>query len=750
MADALDIGLEQEYFDRAWSEREGAAKAAAGPTKTMAEVKRASDRVLDSLGRSDEAVAFGRFDLADGSYYVGRHVISTEDRDLLVINWRVPAAQPFYMASHADPSGVILRRQFTTDRNTIIDFDEIVFADLARRVEEITAPERWGVDDAVLRDLDQDRTGEMRDIVQTIHAAQYGLIRFPLDQLLIIQGGPGTGKTAVALHRVSWLLYNHRDELSAEDVLVVGPNPTFTRYIRSVLPGLGDADVQHWDLRSLGPQSSHRRDEAVDVARLKGEVRIAALLVRALVQRVRFPERTEFLEIGSDRGAPRFSREDIEAALPRFLTAGTYNDGRARFRTWLTEEAERRLSARQNLSATGLDNAVERVWPSLTSQAFLRELLGSRERLLGAAADDFTAGDINRLLRPAAERISDERWSDTDVALLDEAETLINGRSAVFRHILVDEAQDLSPMQLRSIRRRSRSGSLTIVGDIAQSTGAWARDSWDDVREALQQEHPTTAEELSLGYRVPEQVYAFAVQLLPYAAPAVVPPRVVRKGPADPDLVKVESSDVAERAVAAARGFAGRGLFVGVICPDVFRAEVEEELRRNDVHWSDTSQGALGASINLARPSEAKGLEFDAVVVVEPEAIVAESERGHRMLYIALTRTTRYLSVIHSRRALPLPTDDDRAMLPSTEQPLLRTVEQPPDEADVPAVPAEAPFSKPILAGADLSDVVTRTVAEILAEQVRANVPESKWPLIVDRLRRQLGVTAEDLFDLFE
>jgi DNA helicase IV len=589
----------------------------------------------------------------------------------------------------------------------------------------------------------------MRDIVQTIHAAQYELIRSPLDQLLIIQGGPGTGKTAVALHRVSWLLYNHRDELSAEDVLVVGPNPTFTRYIRSVLPILGDTTVQHRDLRSLGPQSSHRRNEAVDVARLKGEARMAALLKRALAQRVRFPERTEFLETGSDRGATRFSRVDIEAALPRFLAAGSYNDGRARFRTWLTEEAQQRLRAGQNLSATGLDNAVERVWPSLTSQAFLRELLGSRERLLGAAGDDFTAGDVNRLLRPAAERISDERWSNADVALLDEAETLINGRPAVFRHIVVDEAQDLSPMQLRSIRRRSRSGSLTVVGDIAQSTGAWARDSWDDVREALQQEHPTTTEELNLGYRVPEQIYAFAVQLLPYAAPAVVPPRVVRKGPAEPDLVKVESSKVAERAVAAARDFAGRGLFVGMISPDAFRAEVEKELRRNDVRWSDTSQGALGASINLARPLEAKGLEFDAVVVVEPEAIVAESERGHRMLYIALTRTTRYLSVVHSSRALPLPTDD-RARLTSTEQALLRTVQEPPDEAAVPAVPVEDPIAHPIVTGPDLSDVVTRTVAETLAEQIRVNVPQSKWPLIVDRIRRQLGVTAEDLFDLLD
>ncbi len=518
-----ELAVEQKHFDAAWDARERrraslgeAPRQAAGPRAAAAEIRRGAERALEELGHPDDPVAFGRFDLLDGeSVYIGKHLIMADDRQPLVINWKVDFAGPYFAATYDDPCGLQMRRKFETERNTVLAFEEIVFGDLADRVGELTGLERAGLDDTVLRDLEKHRTGEMQDIVQTIHASQYQLVRSPLEQLLIVQGGPGTGKTAVALHRVSWLLFNHLRDLPPEDVLVVGPNPTFTRYIKSVLPGLGDNEVVHQDLLTLGPQRSSGRDEDPQTARLKGDVRMADLLARAVRQRARVPERMDRLDLG---GGSRLTVGDVEDVLRRFGEV-PYAPGRAAARRHLAELAERRSGGPAD--APTVENAVERIWPSLTPQSFLRDLLGSRERLVAAAGDDFTAGDVNRLLRSPAERIADETWSEADVALLDEADALINGERRVFGHLVIDEAQDLSPMQLRSLRRRSREGSMSLVGDLAQSTGPWARDSWEEIGEALLGQHPLVIEELTLGYRVPNQVYELAVQLLPEAAPGI-------------------------------------------------------------------------------------------------------------------------------------------------------------------------------------------------------------------------------------
>lgn len=574
-----------------------------------------------------------------------------------------------------------------------------MFADLASRVESLTGLERQGIDDSVLRDLEASRTGEMRDIVQTIHAAQYNLVRSPLDQLLIVQGGPGTGKTVVALHRVSWLLFNHRDELSADDVLVIGPNPTFTRYIKSVLPGLGDAEVVHLDLRALGPQQSTGRVESTAVERLKGDARMSRLLVRAMAQRVRFPERSERLEVGAAQAPVAvLEKHEVKAALRQQLSsAGSYMAGRGGMRSWLTNTATERARWGVLVTPPAIDLALERVWPSLSPQAFLRDLLGSRDRLLAAAGEsDFTAAEVQLLSRPSAERVSDERWSVADVALLEEAESLLNGAPArKYRHIVVDEAQDLSPMQLRAVRRRSRSGSYTLVGDLAQSTGAWARDSWDDVVAALRDQCPAAVEELMLGYRVPQQVFELAAQLLPYAAPEVQVPTVVRRGPAEPDLREVDVDDVASATVQAARDHAASGLFVGIVCPDDHRDAVVTALDNAGVRFKDARSGSLGTSINLVDAHEAKGLEFEAVVVVEPESIVSESPQGLRLLYVALTRTTKYLTVVHSGAVLPIPGANNPDELPPVE---ITSLEEMGEEAAPPtAVGPAAP--RPLVGG---------------------------------------------------
>jgi DNA helicase IV len=242
VADATQIAVEQEYFDHAAECRErsretliAAPANAAGPIAGASAVKRMADEYLARMAGPDEAVAVGRFDTEDERLYVGKDLISDDDGEPLVINWQAPAAEPFYRAAFDEPLGVLRKRSFTTEKNRVLDFEETVFADLAGRVAELTSNEYLGINDTVLRDLDEDRTGEMRDIVQTIHASQDHLIRQPLDRLLIVQGGPGTGKSVVALHRVSWLLFNEKS-LKPSDVLVIGPNPTFTKYISSVLP----------------------------------------------------------------------------------------------------------------------------------------------------------------------------------------------------------------------------------------------------------------------------------------------------------------------------------------------------------------------------------------------------------------------------------------------------------------------------------------------------------------------------------
>ena len=732
MADATQIAHEQGYFDHAAECRERsratliAAPASAAVGKGSA-VKRMADEYLARMAGPDEAVAVGRFETQDQTLYVGKRRISDDDGEPLVINWQAPAAAPFYEATFDEPIGVLRTRSFTTEKNRVLDFDETVFADLAGRVAALTGNEDLGINDTVLRDLDEDRTGEMRDIVQTIHASQYHLIRQPLDRLLIVQGGPGTGKSVVALHRVSWLLFNE-EGLAPSDVLVIGPNPTFTKYISSVLPGLGDHDVQHNDILSLGPQRSDGRQEDRETAELKGFDGMVGLLERALRLRIRLlPDGTR-LEIvpGVALGAA-----EVNQAVSAAIDAASYNSGRQQFRAWVERTARNAARHREALTATMFDNAVERVWPALTPQSFLQELLGSRERLTVAAGDEFRAGDINRLYRQAAERISDEQWSDSDVALLDEAELLIRGSSGLgaFRHIVVDEAQDLSPMQLRSIRRRSTTGSLTLVGDLAQATSPWAHDTWDSIANQLRQDAPVEQHTLELGYRVPRQIYELAAQLLPFAAPKITPPRAIREGPSEPAIVEVDRDDIAKSAVDAAREYAGRGLFVGIVCPEALHDDVVDQLRRQGVSFADTAEGKLGKSINLVSPTGSKGLEFDAAIVVEPELIGGHDPVGLRALYVALTRTTRYLTIVHTGVVLPLP----------SPEPTPRTADEP-RQSGVSAKTVPVSGDDTLTVSTPQPNRIAAGIAVTFAEEIRSSTNPELWPAILEELRHQLGL----------
>jgi DNA helicase IV len=299
-------------------------------------------------------------------------------------------------------------------------------------------------------------------------------------------------------------------------------------------------------------------------------------------------------------------------------------------------------------------------------------------------------------------------WTRDDLPLLDEAEYLINGAPRRYAHIVVDEVQDLSPMQLRSIARRSLTGSMTVVGDLAQSTGAWARDTWAEVIAHLPETLGHSISHLRYGYRVPREVFDFTAPLLQVAAPDAVAPEVVRKGPAAPGVHKVQPAERAGRVAALALAHAGELRFVGIVCPPSLRAEVEEALAANGSEWSSADRGELGRAINLVSPQETKGLEFDAVIVVEPEEIVAVDPRGHRLLYVALTRTTGYLDIVCAGQALPM------------VAPIM--------------TPSEVDHAEPQQPVNELTGL-----ARQLEVMIRANVPQPRWAEVLRQAARRLG-----------
>lgn len=785
---------ERAWFDRAHSHRERlreglqAAPEAALDPRAGARIKKAMAGPLDSLGDPDEPVAIGRFDDEDGEVlYIGKHAILDDQKDVLVVNWQQPVAERFYRATAADPMALLRKRTYNCDGSRLISFDELVFADLAARLEHALGEEEQP-EDALLRDLERSRTGEMRDIVQTIQASQDEVIRADIDGLLIVQGGPGTGKTAVALHRVSWLLYTHANEIDPQDVLVIGPSPVFTRYIKQVLPSLGDNDVRQLSIGELGPHRAKGRIEDPEAARLKGDARMSVLLRRAARQRVRMPGGDSALAIAVGGMTIRFSADEIEAQCETLYNTNGYARGRLAFRDWLsgritTEASQRRT--RGAASQTDVENFVERIWPQLSPAMLLQELLGSRDRLLTAAGSNFSALEVQALYRQSAGRVADEVWSAADVALLDECEAVLGSGAGVetFKHIVVDEAQDLSPMQLRSLLRRSSNRSVTLVGDIAQSTSEWARDSWNDIEEALGL--PTRMAELEIGYRVPREVFELAAQLLPRIAPELTAPRVIRSAGTSPVITACDDEDQAVQAVLQARTWASKGCSVGLICPDTHRNELEAVLRRQDIAWDDGGKGLLGKAISVIRPAESKGLEFDAVVVIEPEAIVEESTHGLRMLYVALTRSTKHLAIVH--HGDPIVTtgattsadaaDDERPRdhpsIPPTHVAAEWSeaelgggdslpAEEPSAAADTDEAvqtPAEAPEAavqdterQPRTSRKDsargpksaagregrTNDRLLRVVAQDLAQQIADSVPESRWDDLLEALIDEL------------
>jgi DNA helicase IV len=669
MSQHPDVPVEQAYLDRAYehlARMRARTRAAASIAESAAQavdsaiVQAHLERRLRSLDTDVDGLSFGRLDAETGEqWYVGRRHVEDERGEPVVVDWRAPISTPFYRATAADPMELSRRRRFVMTKRTLDDLFDEVFDD----PDSVDAAHHGGIPDPLLAELERSRTGEMRDIVATIAAEQDVVIRADLDTCLVVQGGPGTGKTAVGLHRAAFLLFEHRDVLDREGVLVVGPNPLFLRYIAQVLPSLGEAATRQTTVERLVGGRVRRPDQP-DAARLKGDIRLAEVLRRGAHQHLRPPE--EPVEMGTPWGRLRLPADDVRAAVAEILERGTaFAVGRTALRTrlrrmaWLAHQAARGDTAATHdvfesamRANADLNAAVGRIWPSLSAAVLVKRLLTNQRALADAADGLLTPAEQQLLRRPGARRLDDEPWSLAELVLVDEAEALLNGVSRTYGHVVVDEAQDLSAMELRAVARRCPTRSMTILGDLAQATAPGAQSSWEAAVEHLGS--PTTAsiEELELGYRVPKPILDVANRLLPEVAPGVRPSRSVRLDGNAPARVAATDASLADVVVGLVREHAATWSSVGVVAPTGHADRLEAALTTAGVTFGDGQRGGLSGVVTVLLPPEAKGLEFDAVIVVEPAAFLVDGDEGGRLLYIALTRAVQELTIVH---ATPLP-----------------------------------------------------------------------------------------------
>jgi DNA helicase IV len=719
-----DVPAEQAHVDLAYT-RLAAMRAAAAAMLQDAFSERGGTfqalterdiRVRNSLNRLEqleigrEALVFGRIDRraaeipangseqATESFHIGRLAISDRDQEPLVVDWRAPVAEPFYRATGAHPMGLYRRRHFLTEGPRVLDLEDELFD-----VEGSDTGVGLGLSgpQVLLATLERSRTGRMRDIVATVQREQDEIIRGPLPGILVVQGGPGTGKTAVALHRAAYLLYTYRFPLEGQGVLVVGPNPTFLRYIEHVLPSLDESGVELSTVNGLfsGVRAVAREDE--DRARLKGDARMAGVLARAVADRERPLRRTAAVPFGSRvlRITPEISsqvvaagkrrpgphnlrRRAVEALLWRYLLeqAAPGPDGPTESDA-VTEPLSAEDVGRALRRRPEVVEALERMWPLLTPQQFLHDLFGAGPLIDLAAGKILTPGERRLLERARSAELGHVRWTDADVALLDEARALLGPlrrRPApddddvvrTFGHVVVDEAQDLSPMQLRMVARRSLSGSMTVVGDIAQATGSWVPASWAQVVEHLPARRGWRLAELTVNYRTPSEIIDVAGHILEQVAPGMRPPEAIRTSGRRPRMIRASVptgsvpgealGEVAARLVRDevdalnALGGGGGGGTAAVIVPPSLVEPVASALDASGLRYGRVGEGALDEQVTLLVIDDAKGLEFDSVIVVEPARIVREAAQGLRALYVAFTRATQRLSIAHAE-SLPAP-----------------------------------------------------------------------------------------------
>ncbi|MEU4605675.1 AAA family ATPase [Kribbella sp. NPDC023972] len=609
----------------------------------------------------DVPLFFGRLDYEHGTIeeldqiYIGRRHVHDGSGAPLVIDWRAPVSVPFYRATRSDRQRVLLRRRYGfSDTAELTGFED----------EPMTGTADVDQADAFLRaEIERPRTGPMRDIVATIQPEQDDLVRAPLHPTVCVQGAPGTGKTAVGLHRVAYLLYTERKRLSRGGVVIVGPNRSFLSYIRKVLPALGEVDVRQITIDELINLPAGASDEA-EAARVKGDARMAGVLRRALWSYVGTPTEGILYSKGSQRY--RVHDDEVVDIVAALRGSTRYAAGRNALAQRIAHAVLVLMERRGESPDDRVQNAVARskpvkalvdaVWPRVVPEQVLYRLFSDADFLAQSAGDDLAEEERAALLWNKPPRSwKSAKWSGADTILLDELDDLIERRTGSLGHLVLDEAQDLSAMQLRALGRRCRTGSATVLGDLAQATTPWAAGSWDRVLDHLEKGDGVVAE-LDRGFRVPDQIIDFAAKLLPQIAPTLGVPRGVRTVADALSIIQTDEPSLPDELVAACRSaLAGEGS-VAVIAADEQVADLRDALAAAGLEPAllGEAEDTMDTARLVCVPATlAKGLEFDAVVVAEPARIVAAEPRGLHRLYVVLTRAVSRLQIVH---AAPLPT----------------------------------------------------------------------------------------------
>ena len=650
---------------------------------------------LTDLDLGTAALVFGRIDRyavdddgepVDGElegFHIGRLAVADADAEPVVVDWRAPVAEPFYRATGRQPMGLARRRHFSVEGRELLGIEDELFGDghLGVGHDEGLAESSGGSDlraySTLIASLERGRTGTLGDIVATIQGEQDEIIRSPQSGVLVVQGGPGTGKTVVALHRAAYLLYTHRFPLEDQGVLVIGPNRVFLRYIEQVLPSLGEAGIEQVVLADLIPGVTFagrgaNRDSSL-AARIKGDVRMSDVIDHTINDRERplredlvVPFRSGYVRLRSAETARivkharrRFRRHN---AARRWVEGECWA---AMAANWRGDEVTPREVRSEIRSLPEVREAFEWMWPVLTPGELLHDLFGSTGLLRLASDGIFEEREYKALHRPRSAHVEDVRWTPADVALLDDAREVLGpkpGRTGkidewdeirTYGHIVIDEVQDLTPMQLKMATRRSLNGSMTVVGDLAQATGPMAPDDWDDVLEHLPDRKPARVIGLSVGYRIPSQIMELANRVMAEATPGLRAPSSVRIGDSSPRILQVDDlvAGVADEVEYLRSDMSPAS--VAVVAPDGLCEAISEALEERGLEHGRAATSGLDQSLTVVPVSVVKGLELDAVVVVEPNRIVNDQEHGLRALYVALTRPTQRLSIVHADELPP-------------------------------------------------------------------------------------------------
>jgi DNA helicase IV len=611
--------------------------------------------------------------------HIGRRHVHDPDGRPVVIDWRAPVSRPFYRASPAEPMGLARRRRFGFSGGELTAYEDENFrpatAGLAPAAQAPAPPvsSAPAVDPAapaappglpasriLIEEIERPRSGPMRDIVATIQPDQDDIVRADVARTVCVQGAPGTGKTAVGLHRVAYLLYAYSERLSRGGVLVVGPNRAFLAYIRGVLPALGELDVTQLSVTDLLASVPVRAVDPEPAAMIKGDARMAEVLRRALWQRLAEPAETITLTRGSRRW--RVPAHEVGALVDELRVRGVrYGAGREMLSHRIAHVILTRMEAAGETCDDRTHEAVRRaavvraavntIWPKADPARLVFRLLADHDVLARAAHGLLEPGEqaAIRWRRPPRGPGS-ARWSAADAVLIDEAQDLIE-RTPSLAHVVVDEAQDLSPMECRALGRRCATGSATVLGDIAQGTTPWAATSWQQLLRHLGKDD-AQLRVLDTGYRVPRQILDFASRLLGRIAPGLAAARSVRQDAGSLVIIPATQQSLPGHLVDACTDARSRPGSAAVIAADDQVPGLSRILGRAGVPHAVLDGESESQPLTVLPISLAKGLEFDQVIVVEPARIADGEARGLHRLYVALTRAVSRLTVLHAE---PLP-----------------------------------------------------------------------------------------------